>query len=338
MQILLILVILALFFAIAELFGRSKHIGRWWTFALLTCTPVLPGIIALILSPSAKSSATSTNVLTYNIGRVLLIIGIVGIVPAFFAGPFGFVFPLILCVLGAYLFQLGKGNIVNIHPKYYFNFQNKNLKFRENTFNLRGVKLEIFNNNTSGFYYLLENEQQSEPYTFEELKAKKIKEDELVWRKGLDSWVMARNLSELRHIIVYYAPAIQMSEKQENNLGKNVKLIDEFKRNVVSEKKEIDPSAVFNKLLVKKNKFRYSLLFVIILIIGIWCFVTLEEDCTSCNYDAYIGSLGFILFIVLLYLLIHFIHAIYLIFKIRNFLISKGIKIVKDVKSKLSKQ
>jgi hypothetical protein len=108
---------------IAELFGRGKHIGRWWTFALLACTPVLPGLIALLSSPHAMNHPTKANKITKFIGVLLVFLGIIGIVPAIPLGPLGFVFPLMLCVFGSYLIMLGKGSITNSNPKYYFNSQ-----------------------------------------------------------------------------------------------------------------------------------------------------------------------------------------------------------------------
>ena len=46
-----------LFLIVAEFVGRSKHIGRWWSFALLL-SGFIPGIIAIISSPSAKKNPT----------------------------------------------------------------------------------------------------------------------------------------------------------------------------------------------------------------------------------------------------------------------------------------
>jgi hypothetical protein len=110
-------------YVVAELFGRGKHIGRWWTFALLTCTPVIPGIIALLFSPKASSNPTKANKTTKSIGWFMIVIGITGVIPAIFAGPIGFAFSLSFGVSGAYLIQLGKGNVFNKDPKSYFKFQ-----------------------------------------------------------------------------------------------------------------------------------------------------------------------------------------------------------------------
>jgi len=58
------------------------------------------------------------------------------------------------------------------------------------------------------FYHLVQDGKQSEPYTFEQLREMRVKEDDLVWRKGLESWKPARELNELKVILVYTPPAI----------------------------------------------------------------------------------------------------------------------------------
>ncbi|MFV0229687.1 hypothetical protein OBJ94_04600 [Empedobacter falsenii] len=50
-------IICIIFLMISEIFGRAKHIGRWWTFFLLV-GGFLPGLLALIFSPSAKKDPT----------------------------------------------------------------------------------------------------------------------------------------------------------------------------------------------------------------------------------------------------------------------------------------
>lgn len=106
-------------FIIAELVGRSKHIGRWWSFFLLLAG-VIPGVIALISSPSAKTQYTS-NKNGHKIGSIIvLIIAIIQFV--FFIvsnGKIGHVF-IFLLLLSAYLFNLYKGNIYNKHPRFYY--------------------------------------------------------------------------------------------------------------------------------------------------------------------------------------------------------------------------
>ena len=221
MQILLILLILALFFGIAELFGRSKHIGRWWTFALLTCTPVLPGIIALILSPSAKSQASKPNNTIKVVGIVLLVLAVICIPPflynlKFIASEYvsdrmRFRFSLLPLLwffsLGMYLYKLGQGLVINHNPKVYFKINNTISQSISNLSNHLNTQSSV-NHHQHTLYFLVEDGQQSEPYTFDQLKDKRIKENDLVWRNGLEHWVKASELKELSNIIFRLPPPI----------------------------------------------------------------------------------------------------------------------------------
>ncbi len=115
-----------LFYAIAELFGRRKHIGRWWTFFLLMGC-LIPGIIALILSPSAKKDQTSGSVYHIVAGWFsIIVLGVIGLIPGIISLISGFGtsgkigIPLSFIFLGLYLIELGNGRIVNRNPKFYF--------------------------------------------------------------------------------------------------------------------------------------------------------------------------------------------------------------------------
>jgi hypothetical protein len=129
-------------FLIAEFFGRSKHIGRWWTFFLLL-SGLIPGIIALIVSPSAKDKPTkggkSYNIwawicLVFGIGNTITLIGSEGQTGQLFFAFF---------ILSYYLFELSKGEVINKEPKYYFD----NLKINSSTYSARP---NIHNSNSSG--------------------------------------------------------------------------------------------------------------------------------------------------------------------------------------------
>jgi tetratricopeptide (TPR) repeat protein len=61
------------------------------------------------------------------------------------------------------------------------------------------------------FYHLVQDGKQSEPYTFEQLREMRVKEDDLVWRIGLENWRPAKELNELKSILVYTPPAIPNS-------------------------------------------------------------------------------------------------------------------------------
>jgi len=98
--------------AIAEVFGKSKHIGFGWTFALLITTAFIGGIIALIASPSAKDEPTKGGK-GYVMGTVVCFV--FGALNTIMLNPLALGF----IILGAYLYTLSKGEVVNHNPKYY---------------------------------------------------------------------------------------------------------------------------------------------------------------------------------------------------------------------------
>jgi hypothetical protein len=127
MGIIIVFIFIAiLFYALAELFGRAKHIGRGWTFFLLM-GGLIPGIIALILSPSAKKDHTSGSVYHIVAGWFsIVVLGVIGLIPSLVFLINGFTvkgtigIPLSFIFLGFYLIELGNGRIVNRNPKFYF--------------------------------------------------------------------------------------------------------------------------------------------------------------------------------------------------------------------------
>ena len=108
----IIIIALALLYGVAEFFGRSKHIGKWWAFSLLA-TSLIGGIIAIAVSPSAKNDPTKPKPSFKTWGWVCIVFGALNILVL---NPLAIGFFL----LGVYLFELSKGNIVNSDPKYYF--------------------------------------------------------------------------------------------------------------------------------------------------------------------------------------------------------------------------
>lgn len=126
--IVLIVIILPIFFAISEFFGRSKHIGRWWSFALLSSFFVF-GIIALIASPSAKNQPTKGNKYHKIFGWVILVLGILNIITL---NPSGLTASPAFIILGLYLLNMSQGKIQNENPKFYFD-KNYNNWFSNNT-------------------------------------------------------------------------------------------------------------------------------------------------------------------------------------------------------------
>lgn len=201
-----------IFFAIAELFGRAKHIGRWWTFFLLFGTFILPGLIALMLSPSAMLSPTKKNIVLETIGWVVIaLIGFPGLIFLVTASYPIFTFNLALSgfLIGSYLIQLGQGNLINKNPKIYIKSNHSNII---NDYNkTRSVISDKTINSNNFTYFLIEGDKQSPPYSFDQLKKKGIGEDELVWRKGFKNWVKANEVNELESIIIHTPPPIPAS-------------------------------------------------------------------------------------------------------------------------------
>lgn len=117
-----ILVITTIAFLSAEFIGRSKHIGRGYSFFMMLS--IIPGIIGLLFSPSAKNKPTKANSLYNILGAFLIIVSIFGIFRDIDNITFVQIFVTISFITSAiYCFELAKGNIINEEPKYYFEKQ-----------------------------------------------------------------------------------------------------------------------------------------------------------------------------------------------------------------------
>lgn len=104
----------------AEFIGRAKHIGRFYTFFMML--GLIPGIIGLLLSPSAKKNPTKGNSTYTLLGIFLIIAGGFWIFQDLENITFIQIFVSISFIISAfYCFNLSKGNIVNKEPKFYFN-------------------------------------------------------------------------------------------------------------------------------------------------------------------------------------------------------------------------
>ena len=214
----IIIIALALLYGVAEFFGRSKHIGKWWAFSLLA-TSLIGGIIAIAVSPSAKNDPTKPKPSFKTWGWVCIVFGALNILVL---NPLAIGFFL----LGVYLFELSKGNIVNSDPKYYFDQISKPVAKSSYNSVKSAPNKPIFNRKSNPApldstqkYFIIENDKQSQPFSIEELKSKEIKEDTFVWRKGLEDWVKAKDLPEIEDIIFYqpppFVPKEDIEEKQE---------------------------------------------------------------------------------------------------------------------------
>ena len=132
----IILIIVAL--ACAEFIGRSKHIG--FNYTLFMMLGIIPGIIALIFSPSAKKPPTKANknyilfAVLFAIFSLFQLYKIQGehdipiatymVMISFFATTF-------------YFWDLQNGLVINKFPKYYF----------ENNNNKTENSIEVFSDN-----------------------------------------------------------------------------------------------------------------------------------------------------------------------------------------------
>lgn len=212
----IVLICLIIFYGISEIFGRNKHIGRGWSFALLA-TSLIFGIIAIILSPSAKSKPTNGNQNHKVFGWISIVLGILNIIAL---NPLA----VGLIVLGIYLIELSKGKVENKNPKFYFDTipTNTNNKVQNFTKNLNNKNMPP-DSSSEYSYYIIEDNEQFGPLTITELKDKKITETTYIWRKGFSDWTKASDIDELKNIITYKPPPFNPNNKI------NVQLINERK-------------------------------------------------------------------------------------------------------------
>jgi hypothetical protein len=260
-MIILIIVYIIFCFLIAEVFGRRKQIGFWWSLLMLL-GGFINGIIAIILSPSAKKNKTVGKKLhnylaitfLYFFGLIPLIFTIFEFlnnnfieIPILFLTRFGI--SILFVISGLYLCQLSKGNIYNENPKFYL----------ENIINL-------YNNNYK--YYIIENGLQSESYTYLELKNKNINEDTLIWRKGLENWTLAKDLIELESIIEFLPPPIHFNNNTNKitELSNNKEVEIEYANEFEKTDKLVEIEKNKNEVILYKVKV-YSYLIILIIVI-----------------------------------------------------------------------
>lgn len=104
----------------AEFIGRAKHIGRFYSFFMML--GLMPGIIGLFFSPSAKKEPTKANSIYTVLGVFLILSGGFGLFQDIDNLTFIQIFVSISLIISAfYCFDLSKGNVINKEPKFYFN-------------------------------------------------------------------------------------------------------------------------------------------------------------------------------------------------------------------------
>jgi hypothetical protein len=224
---------LALFlqFAVAELLGRSKHIGRWWMFFLLSSTFIIGGLIAWMFSPNAKIEPQKQNKIVSIIGVIILILGSLGLMSVLITFNTAFYVlsaPLSFIASGSYLMALGNGRVINTNPKYYFSWLKLNpsglLSSFENV--LKNKKEEIT------YYFVKEGENQKGPFTFQEVVNSRITEETLVWRRGMENFLRAGDIDEIKGAVVYLPPTTDQVELiEENESNANFNLSSDFQEN-----------------------------------------------------------------------------------------------------------
>lgn len=122
-----LIVTLFLSYILAEFFGRSRHIGFGWTFAISASTGFIGGVVALAVSPSARKEPTLGGK-GYKTGAwVCLILAILNLLTL---NPL----TLGLFILSFYLLELSNGEIINDNPKFFFSKLNSIRSLRHNFF------------------------------------------------------------------------------------------------------------------------------------------------------------------------------------------------------------
>lgn len=204
-------------YLVAEFIGRQKHIGGWWTFFLvLTSMPLflIPGLVAVISSPNAKSQPTQGNAIRTTAGVVLLIWGILLLV-TLNNTPIGFYwqakvsFIVMLFPLGFYLYFLGQGLVINRNPKFRQNIAGNWLSSKveqaKKSVTLPDIRTE---GKSEVLYYIVEDDKPVGPLTLQQIKDKQPKAGTLVCRNGEQKWSAVEEMKELYPYVIFPPPPI----------------------------------------------------------------------------------------------------------------------------------
>lgn len=274
----------ALFFVMAELFGRSKHIGRYWSWALLWGCFVIPGIIAIIASPSAKKDPTKPNWIYQVFGFVFSLIALAFLIALIneyseltfwssngkrmlirmqLAQMIGFV------VLGVYFIYLSLGKVINDNPKFYFekiNFSLPSLNSKEKSV-LR--------------YHIVIDGAKSGPFSLEELKAKFIDPSTLVWRYGLDTWKQASELTEFKDFLNYEPPPVPNSEDVKREFNEVPIIVEDKVNSDISSENLL--TTVENAISSDSNNLNNTVRWILYTVILCFIFLGLLKQCNYAN-------------------------------------------------------
>jgi hypothetical protein len=64
-------------------------------------------------------------------------------------------------------------------------------------------------------YFIADNNEQTGPFSKEELKAKRINKQTLIWREGLENWQEASKIEELKDCIIIMPPSLPQKQKKQ---------------------------------------------------------------------------------------------------------------------------
>lgn len=73
-------------------------------------------------------------------------------------------------------------------------------------------------------YYYADKDQQLGPFSFDELKTKRLKKKTLVWTDGLSEWTFAENIPELHDILISEPPPLPAKAKENLSIDNSVKI------------------------------------------------------------------------------------------------------------------
>jgi hypothetical protein len=198
---------------------------------------------------------------------------------------------------------------------------------------LRQAVDELKTNNNM-LYYLVEDGKHSEPYSYEQLKSKRIKEDALVWRKGLDTWVRASELNELSNIIAFIPPAIPetpptipSAASEHSEATKEDANHPHVKIELLGDKATLNVHLFRLKRPVKRLAFFASVNivqgFLLVYVIDV-----LSHECSSCDYGMYAGVLIVTVFPIGFLTLLYIYKVLFNLHKCRHFVAVESMRLL----------
>lgn len=235
----IVLVIIALL--CAEFIGRSKHIGRKYTFFMML--GIIPGIVAISSSPSAKNQPTKGS----GIHVFFAIILGIGCFSTFYSNidNLNIIISFVGLSLGSsslYLLELSKGQIINYSPKFYFDKKSE----------FKSINIDKPNNTIENLTHLKEKGiLTTEEYNskIEKVKAE-ITEQDLKnsteykqLNSLLDTGILTKDEFDKKIILL----------KSKENIDKNYRIVDGYSEGlalVIDENLEYGYIDIYEKIVI----------------------------------------------------------------------------------------